>query len=148
METIKQAKDYLRANWAKGVVCPCCTQFVKLYKRKLNSGMAITLIRIYRYSMGWVPVKDFLRLNKWHNGHDWTLLRFWGLMEEKQHEPGENSSGQWKITAKGINFVLNQTTVPKRLLMYNQSGYGFEGGETSITEALGNKFNYQELMAA
>lgn len=148
MNTIQSAKDYLRSNWAKGVTCPCCEQFVKLYKRKLNSGMALTLIRIYRHSQGWVPVKEFLRQNKWHNGHDWTLLRFWGLLEEKQHAKGENSSGYWRITAKGISFVLNHITVPKRMLMYNQSCYGFEGGETSISEALGNKFNYQELMAA
>ena len=60
METIKEAKEHLRNNFEEGIDCPCCGQFVKLYKRKLNSGMAATLIRIVKFNgSSEVHVKDF-----------------------------------------------------------------------------------------
>jgi hypothetical protein len=157
METLKEAKSYLKANWGKGVECPCCGQFVKLYKRTLNSGMAVTLIRIYNLTehidlnlppVIWIDVKDFLRQKRYHNGHDWTLLRFWGLLEQQVSEdnPEQKHSGFWKITEKGKDFVKNKIIVPKQLLHFNQTPYGFVGKEITITDALGSKFNYQELM--
>ena len=149
METINEAKEYLEKNFAKGVFCPCCNQFVKLYKRKLNSGMAITLIRMYKHNpYGWINVKDYLRENSFRNNHDWTLLGHWGLIEENNKPPdnGGKTLGEWRITPKGREFVLNHIKVPKRVMMYNNSIYGFEGGQISIIEALGSKFNYHELM--
>jgi len=35
--TILEAKQLLKDNFAQGIECPCCGQFVKRYKRKLNS---------------------------------------------------------------------------------------------------------------
>ena len=69
-------KEFLRANYEKGCDCPTCGQFVKLYKRKLNSGMAKTLIILEQY-FGFEPinVKSFLREQSLTNNHDWTLLR-------------------------------------------------------------------------
>jgi hypothetical protein len=43
MKTITEAKDFLNENYKDGCICPCCNQTVKLYKRKLNSGMARVL---------------------------------------------------------------------------------------------------------
>lgn len=144
--TLGQAKAHLRLNWEKGVECPCCRQFVMLYKRKLNSGMAITLIRIYQQPRAWIHVKDFLRRNKYFNGHDWTLLKHWGLLEEKESKPDEPCSGMWRITDKGVAFVRNQIEVEKRLYFYNNKVYGRDTELTNIIEALGSKFNYHELM--
>jgi hypothetical protein len=152
METIKEAKDFLRGNWEKGVDCPCCKQFVKLYKRKLNSGMALTLCRIYKESISdkkWIPVKDFLRQNKFKNGHDWTLLRFWGLLEEKQKDSNDNetkNSGYWRITEKGEAFTLNKIDVPRQIFIYNSKIYGVSEDRIKITKCLGDDFNYEELM--
>ena len=150
METLKEAKQFLRENWQKGVDCPCCTQFVKLYNRKLNSGMAITLIRMHQHDRNkWINVKDFLREHKFHNNHDWTLLRHWGLIEERVGKPmdGSKSLGEWRMTYKGNQFILNRIRVPKRILLYNNKFRGFDDETTNITEALGNKFDYDELMS-
>jgi hypothetical protein len=150
METLKEVKNYLRTNYEKGCDCPACGQFVKLYRRKLNSGMAVTLLRMHQYDRrGWINVKDFLRQNKFRNNHDWTLLRHWGLIVERDEGiiEGGKSLGQWRITYEGSQFVLNRSRVFKRILLYNNVLQSFDESETTnITEALGNKFNYQELM--
>ena len=48
MNTIAEAKQYLRKNFKEGTVCPCCDKYVKAYKRKLNSGIARALIIMYK----------------------------------------------------------------------------------------------------
>lgn len=150
MQNIIEAKNFLMKSWEKGVECPCCEQFVKLYKRKLNSGMAITLVRIYKNSLtnnnDWLHVKNYLRENRFSNSHDWTLLKYWGLLEEKAVVKGEPNSGYWRITPKGEHFVLNSTEVPEAIYMFNQNLYKYSTDNTNIIESLGKKFNYYELM--
>ena len=45
IETIKEGKEYLRKNFNEGVNCPCCNQFVKLYKNQPLFGEIDTFIR-------------------------------------------------------------------------------------------------------
>ncbi len=149
-----EIKAHLHENVKRGCVCPACDQFVKQYRRKLNSGMALTLCRIFNATAitgDWLPVKDYLRKHKMHNGHDWTLLRYWGLLEEKieseeERNPKQNCSGYWRITLKGIDFALGRTTVDKYILTYNQGYQGKQGEQITIKDALGDKFDYDELM--
>lgn len=156
--TVLDAKAFLKEHYVKGINCPCCNQFVKLYKRKLNSGMAWTLIQIYfetqkckadsaMDSLLWIPVKEFLRVNKFHNGHDWTLLQHWGLLEERKTDSGLPNSGRWRITENGDKFVRLQLKVPKQLNFYNSKVYGKSDEMIDIKQALGNKFDYRELFA-
>jgi len=145
---IEEAKAYLRDNYEKGCVCPCCNQHVQVYNRKLNSGMAITLIRIYK-NVGneWVHVKEFLRTKKFSNSHDWTLLRHWDLLEEKDEKcPDQKCSGIWRITRKGIDFVRGKIEVPKFFYMYNKKAHGFSDEFVNINDCLGDRFSYSELM--
>lgn len=152
MNTIAEGKQYLRDNWKEGVVCPCCSQFVKLYKRKLNSNMAIVLYRIFREGEIWIKVEDFLRVNKIHTGHDWALLRNWGLLEEKPKEDTDYKdskvSGYWRITDKGMDFVFNAIRVPKHITMFNNKFYGYADAAETVCfkDCIGNNFNYNELM--
>ena len=151
-ETVRDVRAYLHDNVEAGVNCPCCGQFVNLYKRKLNSGMARNLIRIYKATRGniksYIHVEDTLRSHKDHSGHDWALLRHWGLIEEHQVEPrhGGKTQGEWRITAHGLAFVRNDTKVSKHILIFNNKLQGFGSGTTNIIEALGSNFNYYELM--
>lgn len=50
--TLEQAKQLLRdaVKIGEAIECPCCKQMVKIYKRKLNSGMAKALLLIYKIS--------------------------------------------------------------------------------------------------
>jgi hypothetical protein len=144
--TVKEVKEYLRENSNEGVKCPCCDQLVKVYKRKLNSGMSFVLIQLYK-NRGYINVKDFLRKNSFKNNHDWTLLKYWGLIEEHYNDDeSKKSSGVWKITNKGIDFVLNRITVSKHVLIYNKRYLGSTDEQTTIKECLGENFDFNELM--
>lgn len=127
----------------KGTNCPCCGRFTKIYKRKLNQGMAATLIRLSKETPGsYIHVKEFLREEKFHNTHDWTLLRYWGLLES---HPEKNAL--WRITPKGIDFAHGRVNVPRKITLLNNEFLGFSNEETTIVEALGDKFDYNELMS-
>lgn len=147
METIKEAKEHLRENFKNGVNCPCCGQLVKLYTRKLNSGMAMALIHIYKQG-DWVDVKDYLRKNSLKNNHDWTLLRYWGLIEEFKGkvDPNKKNNGVWRITQKGVSFIENKIKLKSHIIIYNNKLTGYSDTYTHIKKALGSKFNYNELM--
>lgn len=150
METLQEAKQYLRENWKEGVDCPCCTQFVKFYKRKINSGMTRNLISMYNT----LPRGEFFHVQnmftekKEHNGRNWTLFKYWSIVEENLNDSkiGAKTSGEWRITEKGILFVENKLQVPKFIKLYNNQSYGFEGEQVGIKECLGEKFSYDELM--
>lgn len=146
METLKEAKDYLNKNYKKGCKCPACDQVVKLYKRKLNSGMARTLIEMYRHSDRFVHVKNHLREEKLPNTHDFTLLRHWGLIEAPAEESDGQASGLWKITEKGQKFCKGEVVVNKHVLIVVNRLLGFSEEKTTIQDSLGSKFNYEELM--
>lgn len=157
METIQQAKDYLRENWEDGVSCPCCNQTVKLYKRKLNSSMALGLIMISQKHNGvntsnWFHLEDYFKDLPVHSTvrGDIPKLRHWGLIEAKQgiKEDGNKHVGLYRITEKGIQFVNNLIDVPEKAKLYNNRFYGTDGKSISIRQALTNKFNYNELMGA
>jgi hypothetical protein len=155
MKTIEEGKEYLRNNYKKGVICPCCGQFVKLYKRKLNSSMARTLILLYRKSKLNLDVEyfhiynDLLGVDFGIGGSELSKLKYWGMVDELEKDPNNTksrTSGYWKITEKGKKFVKIELKVSKYVLLYNSQFRGFEGSQININESLGNKFNYQELM--
>lgn len=154
IKSLDDARGYLRNHWEDGCECPACHQHVQLYKRKLNSGMACTLIYIYRednHLSKWIQVKEFLREQKYRNNHDWTLLRYWNLLEEKPKEENDDvrNSGCWRITEKGRDFVEGTITVAKHIYLYNGKKYKPTATVelTTIRQALGDHFSYEELMS-
>ena len=159
METIAEAKQFLRENWKKGTVCPCCNQRVKLYLRKLNSGMALFLIGLYRLSKknaylpdgkpAWFTNKEVMKemgINT--SSLDYSVLRHWELIKKKEaNEDGvKRQSGYWQLTLAGLSFVQGHFSVKEKVNVYNNKRYGFSGNLITIKQALGSKFNYTELM--
>lgn len=149
MNTIKEAVQYVRTNFNKGCKCPVCKQTVKLYKRSLNSGMMYTMWHIFledKTGSTYIHVKDLLRNKGAKNSHDWTLLAHWGLLEP---HPSKTERGKWKLTHKGIDFIMGRLKVPDAILMYNNQIADVKGTvvTTSFKEALRNKFNLDEAMA-
>jgi len=74
-------------------------------------------------------------------GGDYGKSRHWGLTRQK-----EDSVGLWQPTREGILFVQNKTTVLSHVLLYNDKFHGYSGNEISIIDALGPKYDYNELM--
>ena len=72
-----------------------------------------------------------------------------GAIESRQNDdPSKKSSGYWRVTDKGRGFLALQITVPKTAVVYNNRLERLEGVFITIQEALGKKFNYEELMRA
>lgn len=143
------ARAHLKAHAAEGTSCPVCEQFVKLYKRKLNSAQAYALIGLVRI---WIKSPDdyvqFTGKHKYRDGGgDFAKLRFWGLIEEKQNDDDKKrNSGYWKPTVKGCNFVNNKIRVASHVIILMGKVEGFTEETIDITDALGDKFDYTELM--
>ena len=149
METIKEAKEYLKDNFEKGCSCPTCNQFVKLYKRKLGSPQTKALILLYHMNKKnndeWVHVRDITRdLNV---TSDFSKNVYWKLIEEKPLS-GEDkkTSGFWRITDKGKAFVERRIKLKSHVLIYNAKIIGFSENYTDIISSLGKRFSYRELM--
>lgn len=152
LNTIQEGKDYLREHFKKGVKCPCCDQMVKLYRRKLNSGMAYGLIKAFVLG----GYKDFIHVPTvfTQNGintsnSEFSKLKYWGLVEEQINEDTKKrNSGFWRITEKGMNFIRRSIGVPKYVYLFDGRAIKPEGEDDTvwIDECLGDKFDFQELM--
>ena len=136
-----------------GEICPTCGQLAKEYKRKLYSSMALALIylcKIHRQTNDWVHVNQVTKKTLRHNvslGGDMAKLEYWGLICQKKNEDTKKrTSGLWQPTADGVAFALYGGKVMSHVKLYNGGLNGFDGEMIDITEALGERFDYQELM--
>ena len=151
-KTLEEAKKFLRDNWEKGTTCPCCKQIVKQYRRKMHSAMGVMLIQFYRLSNGadeWVHVSElYQKGNKTTTSADYAYLRYWNLLEKKPEDKDQDkkSNGYWRITQRGRQFVMGNRKELSHILLYNGGFYGLAGELVNITDVLGDKFSYKELM--
>jgi hypothetical protein len=137
------ARDWVVERIEDGVHCPCCDQWAKVYTRKLSSGIARVLIK------QWITHhQEFAHtaslIPKLREGHK---LAYWGLLEaEGTVRDDGGHSGRWRITDQGRLFVLDGLRVPRYARVYNGTVLELRGAEVGIQDALGDKFNYVELM--
>jgi hypothetical protein len=152
-KTLSEARveffDMLRA----GTKCPCCDRFGKIYRRKLNSSMALTLIRMFNHEKkqsGWIHMISVGNFDL--PSRDYGTLMHWKLTEEKpgKKPDGNPEKGYYRLTANGRAFVLKQIRVPKYVYLFDNILLDVDEPEkdetVNISEALGNRFNYTELM--
>lgn len=153
--TVEAAKQFLRDNREEGAICPCCDQYVRLYRRKITSAMAYGLILPHRRSINfgdhWIHVENYLKsLNDIPASirGDIAKLRHFGLIEAKQEdrEDGSSRNGYYRMTGRGMSFVRDTLSVPEAVFIYNNKVEGHSEDQINIHGALGNKFNYDELM--
>ena len=139
-----------QARTSAGATCPSCNKFVKVYTRKLNSGMARTLIHIYRQARKtnneWLDVLHHCTNIGFVAGEVGKLV-WWGLLQKHTGKAKDgNSNGLYRMTRKGSMFVKQRITVPSYAVEYMSKVEKFEGDDTDIIQALDNEFNYRELM--
>ena len=152
-KSLLEAKGLLLAKWNDGCLCPVCGQTVKLYTRKLNHGMTVFLIALYkldRSGQKYIHVKDVLgSLGQYTKSLDYSVLEHFGLIRKKiETTDDKRSSGFWKITLKGTDFVKVKIRILSKVKIYNNKFYGLTGQRVNVVEALGTKFDYKELMAS
>jgi len=141
VETLEEAREFLRQKRHDGATCPCCKQHVQVYRRTINAGMAVALILISRtppMDNDWVDIRTVKGLR----GGDYAKLRYWRLLEQNEESPG-----LWRLTQRGLQFVNDRERVTRYAHVYNGRLLKVSGEAISIRQALGNKFDYQKLMA-
>lgn len=157
IQTLAQAKTFLRENYKEGAKCPCCNQTVKLYKRKITSAIAFALYLIYKHIGVQNPVhlEDFFKsLPNIPNSirGDVSKLRHWNLIErgdECPKEDGNPRDGYYFLTKYGASFVRGEVTLNKNVHIYNNKIISIETEQNDLVtfkQCLGDKFNYKELM--
>lgn len=148
---LSEVRAKLYEDMEKGTSCPCCGQFVKLYKRPLTSSMAYGLILMYKLKLEWIHIEDYFKslphLPSSIRG-DVAKLKYWGLLEARMglRPDGSKRNGYYRVTPKGKEFVEGKTVVPSHVKLYNNKFLGFDNDYVSIKQSLGKKFNYGELM--
>jgi len=131
--------------------CPVCSRLVKLYKRRLHSEMVL-----------WLAGLEFLcRDGEYHTtleiiqhtqhlegrGTNGALLIHWGLIVKIPVENRGNApAGSYRITDKGKAFLAQRIEVPARAHFLCEELVGFSQETTTAAEAVGNKFDFNELM--
>lgn len=146
--SVEEAKNWVKKNSQTACFCPCCNRLVKVYKRKLNSGMAQELIALYCLSFKDLQTK-FYHHTKFAkvSGGELSKLTHWGLVCEKPNTlEDKRTSGFWGITEKGIRFVENKISVEKYIYLLDAELISHSEETTNIIESLGSKLNYTELM--
>lgn len=139
--TLGEARDWLRERVRDGAHCPVCQQHAKVYHRKLNSGMARSLIAMYRLAgvNRWVNITKHLPSRNREEGK----LEWWGLVER---DPDRR--GVWRVTDSGENFVLGKSRIPHAAEVYDGRVLRFDTSvSVTIRDALGDGFDYDELMS-
>jgi hypothetical protein len=164
--TIQDGKAFLNANVAKGTNCPCCGQRVKLYKRYVTHRQAATLLLLHRtFPVGCVvDINNFIgRLDpalavELLKGREWHKLKYWGLLEEFEvdkktlksyREAYPDMKGKkvafHRLTQRGFDFV-NGARIFKNVFVFDDEVKGWdEETTTTIQEALGEKFDFNQL---
>lgn len=157
LSPLRDAVAFVQDQREEGVTCPCCGQFAKLYKRTIHAAMARSAIDLYqRGAYDLEPFADPKKPGGWTHltragnpGGDEAKLRYWRLLEEKPdaETSGGSHSGYWRLTQRGVHFVRDALVVPKYALIYNGDCLGHEEPLIGIRQALGRKFDYEELMS-
>ncbi len=152
---LEEAKKIFEEQLPRGVHCLCCGRFDKVYPRKITSSMAWTLLLIYDYYKKegnlrkWLKVESHLKslpnVPTSLRG-DFSKLRYWKLIRQKEGEIEGIKTGLYKITEKGINFCERKIRVSKIVNLHNGAPESFSEEQISIIEALGDRFSYKELM--
>ena len=143
--SLAAAQDLVLQKREKGVDCPCCGQYVKVYKRKLNVNMVnflASLVKTYQYTQDWVSYRKCK-----FRGRDYSYLTCWGLAFTGRDVSGKRrTTGLWKPTQKGIDFVQGTIKVPTHVFLLDNEVQGFSSSLTFLSDVDG--FNFHELMKA
>lgn len=145
--TVAQARTWLRTRIKTGVSCPCCDQYARLYRRKLNATMAYALIWMCRQDNGWIDMpKRAPRIVIATN--QLGTLALWEVIEQRANtDLARKHSGFWRPTERGRAFANNTLQLPTHVYLYNNKVQAWSETRGTIVDALGKQFSYRELMA-
>ena len=144
----KKEKVYkLLKEHPEGMECECCGRYMKLYHRTLHFNAVKQLINLYNLGGD----KEFIHGNIFTesktSGKDFTLAKHWKLIEKSENsDQKKKTSGAWRLTQKGVDFLCFRTSIPKYVYIYNDQPLGFSEEKINVKECFKEKFDYENLM--
>lgn len=150
-DSLDDAIAYVQAHLDDGVTCPCCQKFARRYRRKFNATMARSLIWLVRSwednGKNWVDVPK--TAPRWLvRSNQLPTVRWWDMVERPYNtDSTKKHSGLWRPTERGVEFAHKRLRVPEQAVTYNGEVEGLVGDSIWITDALGTKFDYSEIMS-
>ena len=139
----------MEQSFESGFICQNCGSYVKRYRRSFNGNMALALLLLCKFNIRkFVKVEDFLIKNGQKRCGDFSYLTHYGFLEKQigNREDGSGRNGYYRITDAGIDFAMGRSTAAAKFIMLHGKCQGFEGDQINIRQALGKKFDYDELM--
>lgn len=145
--------ERVMAGRDEGIDCEGCDRWAKRYPRTFHSSMAQWLIELVKLYKGeFVSTKEvFAKIKgRGSDASGYSLLRHWGLIEPMSEKGSEarkaGEAGLWRPTQLGIDFVYAKAAIYEIAYIYNNICESFGGKQVTIHQALGKKFDYDEMM--
>ena len=162
LSALGDAQDWLvaTAGTKKGARCPCCHLLAKVWKRTVTGSMAHALVLVAGETKKgecdpdwWIHIPSLLSRKAsgaTARGGDYTKLKYWGLLEKLPgkgtREDGSPRKALWRITSRGLRFVMNEITIDKYVFTYDDTIIDRDTRQVGIVDCLGKKFDYQEIL--
>lgn len=148
---LSEVRHWLTENAPRGVDCPACSQFCKIYLRQMTAVPALGVMLLSRPRLNvWIHLTEafteaYPRLAG--QGGYRNLGVHWKLIEERRvlREDG-GRAGYWRSNAAGRAYVYEELKIPKYAVIYNGQCLGYVGPLVTIHDALGTKFNLNDLL--
>jgi len=143
---VEHIKKAVLAQRKGGVLCPICNQTVKITRKRLTAQVAASVIWIYKNLSDWVSMKNF-PVAIWSPSTVPTAA-IWGFVEERYNvDPNFKKRGYWRVTDKGVKFVLGEIKVKEFALYFQGESAGYGGRSMNVTEVIGDSYDLDLLMA-
>lgn len=143
--SVKQS-FWSRLRQGHSLLCPMCKRFAKIYHRQLHHSACRQLILLYTLSEDseWVHASALVLPDQAGMG-DFSKAKHWGLIEQAPKH-ADIPNGSWRLTTDGIAFVRRELAIPRYVYIFDDTVRGFGDEYWNITQALGQAFDYNELM--
>ena len=148
-DTLAAAREYVNEQRWEGVECPCCGSWAFVYHTPFPGVAARVLCDMYckgGTARNWVHIPSCPHNNA---GGDAVKSVHWGLIEPAtgERDDGSKRIGWWKLTELGLAFVTNTISIPSYADIIRPSTcLGLSGDPLWISDAVGKRFNYRELV--
>jgi hypothetical protein len=146
---------WTRLREGQGLRCPCCGRYAKIYKRRLNAGIILNLVKAYK-QFGTaafdlpveLPERDSSTIT---TAKHWKLIVRRSDLDTKRDNPkrrrGE-STVMWQITEYGEEFINGELDVRTYAKLFDDEARAFCGSKRGIRALLEMEgFDYDELMS-
>ena len=139
--TLGDAKKKYVEGLSKGTSCPCCGRYGQMYKVILNRSLVMALNWIAKAGAntphGWVDVqedapKEILK------ARTYMKLVYWKLIQRKpsKYKDVDGSTGYWRVTDLGRQFLYGDIAVSKYVLVYNRKCEGMGGPQVFVSRCV------------